>query len=113
MELYDKQRELLNIFNEDTNGHFALENAIAALNLPKSREVITTPFTFASTTHAIVRNGLVPIFCDVNEQDYTIDVHKIEALITDPTVPLPSYRSMFTVISAMWRQLATLRSSTA
>ena len=46
-----------------TNGHLALENAIAALNLPKGGEVITTPFTFASTTHAIVRNGLVPVFC--------------------------------------------------
>ena len=39
-----------------TNGHLALENAIAALNLPRGGEVITTPFTFASTTHAIVRN---------------------------------------------------------
>ena len=57
-----------------TNGHLALENAIAALNLPKGGEVITTPFTFASTTHAIVRNGLVPVFCDVKEDDYTIDV---------------------------------------
>lgn len=34
-----------------TNGHLALENAIAALNLPEGGEVITTPFTFASTTH--------------------------------------------------------------
>ena len=55
-----------------TNGHLALENAIAALNLPEGGEVITTPFTFASTTHAIVRNGLVPVFCDVNDRDYTI-----------------------------------------
>lgn len=70
------------------NGHLALENAIAALNLPKGGEVITTPFTFASTTHAIVRNGLVPVFCDVNESDYTIDVSKIEALITDQTVAI-------------------------
>ena len=50
-----------------TNGHLALENAIAALNLPEDGEVITTPFTFASTTHAIVRNGLTPVFCDINE----------------------------------------------
>lgn len=71
-----------------TNGHLALENAIAALNLPAGGEVITTPFTFASTTHAIVRNKLVPVFCDVNDQDYTIDVHKIEALITDRTVAI-------------------------
>lgn len=71
-----------------TNGHLALENAIAALNLPKGGEVITTPFTFASTTHAIVRNGLIPIFCDINEEDYTIDVEKIETLISDRTVAI-------------------------
>ena len=64
-----------------TNGHLALENAIAALNLPKGGEVITTPFTFASTTHAIVRNGLVPVFCDIKEDDYTIDTQKLENLM--------------------------------
>lgn len=65
------------------NGHMALELAIQAMNL--SGEVITTPYTFASTTHAIVRNGLEPVFCDINLQDYTIDVNKIESLITDRT----------------------------
>ncbi len=68
-----------------TNGHLALENIIAAMNFPQGGEIITTPFTFASTTHAIVRNGLVPVFCDINEVDYTIDVTKLEALITDKT----------------------------
>ena len=71
-----------------TNGHLALENAIAALNLPEGGEAITTPFTFASTTHAIVRNGLVPVFCDVNNRDYTMDVTKLERLITDKTVAI-------------------------
>ena len=71
-----------------TNGHLALENAIAALNLPSGGEVITTPFTFASTTHAIVRNGLVPVFCDINQDDFTMDVTKIEDLITDQTVAI-------------------------
>ena len=66
-----------------TNGHLALECIIAALNL--RGEVITTPFTFASTTHAIVRNGLKPVFCDINPDDYTIDVEKIEILITNKT----------------------------
>lgn len=77
-----------------TNGHLALENVIAALNLPEGGEVITTPFTFASTTHAIVRNGLVPVFCDINDVDYTIDVLKIEELITEKTcaiVPVHVY----------------------
>ena len=77
-----------------TNGHLALENVISAYNFEKGSEVITTPFTFASTTHAIVRNGLVPVFCDVNAEDYTIDVDKIEELITDKTcaiVPVHVY----------------------
>lgn len=66
-----------------TNGHMALELSLQALNL--QGEVITTPFTFASTTHAIVRNGLEPVFCDINSVDFTIDVNKIEKLITDKT----------------------------
>ena len=69
-----------------TNGHLALENAIAALNLPEGGEVITSPFTFASTTHAIVRNGLVPVFCDIKEDDYTIDTEKLELLINTDIV---------------------------
>lgn len=71
-----------------TNGHLALENILAAMQFPIGGEVITTPFTFASTTHAIVRNGLVPVFCDVKPDDYTIDAAKIEALITDRTVAI-------------------------
>lgn len=71
-----------------TNGHLALENVIAAMDFPEGGEVITTPFTFVSTTHAIVRNGLTPVFCDINDVDYTIDVTKIEALITDRTVAI-------------------------
>lgn len=71
-----------------TNGHLALENVIAAMDFPQGSEVITTPFTFISTTHAIVRNGLVPVFCDINDVDYTMDVSKIEALITDKTVAI-------------------------
>lgn len=66
-----------------TNGHLALESTIAAFGL--RGEVITTPFTFASTTHAIVRNGLTPVFCDIEPTDFTIDVKKIESLISEKT----------------------------
>lgn len=66
-----------------SNGHLALENAIRILQL--KGDVITTPFTFASTTHAIVQNGLTPVFCDINLENCTIDVNKIEALITEKT----------------------------
>lgn len=65
------------------NGHLALELGIEALGL--SGEVITTPFTFGSTVQAVLRNGLTPVFCDINAYDYTIDCDKIEALITDKT----------------------------
>lgn len=91
------EKELMEYLNTPnislfTNGHLALENIIAALEL--TGEVITTPFTFASTTHAIVRNGLTPVFCDINFDDYTIDVDKLERLITDKTsaiVPVHVY----------------------
>ena len=71
-----------------TNGHLALEMILAAFAFPKGAEVITTPFTFASTTHAIVRSGLIPVFCDVNPVDYTMDAAKIESLITEKTVAI-------------------------
>ena len=85
----------INLF---TNGHLALECALKVFDL--QGEVITTPFTFASTTHAIVRNGLKPVFCDINPIDCTIDVEKIESLITDKTcaiVPVHVYGNLCNV----------------
>lgn len=68
-----------------TNGHLALEAALAALRLPAGAEVITTPFTFVSTTHAIVRSGFTPVFCDVLEADGTLDPSLLEPLLTERT----------------------------
>ncbi len=68
------------------NGHLALELLIQAMELKK--EIITTPFSFASTTHAIVRNGIRPVFCDIKEDDFTIDENKLEALITEDTTAI-------------------------
>ena len=70
------------------NGHMALELAIQAFGFPEGSEVITTPFTFISTTHAIVRNRLEPVFCDEKLSDGTIDETKIEELITEKTVAI-------------------------
>ena len=70
------------------NGHMALELAIQAFDFPEDSEVITTPLTFVSTTHAIVRNRLKPVFCDVKMSDGTIDETKIEDLITEKTVAI-------------------------
>ncbi|WP_089608903.1 DegT/DnrJ/EryC1/StrS family aminotransferase [Dehalobacterium formicoaceticum] len=75
-----------------TNGHLALECAIETLQL--TGEVITTPFTFASTTHALIRQGLTPVFCDISPMDFTLDTSKMEALITEKTsaiVPVHVY----------------------
>lgn len=82
------QKELsqfLNVSNVEllVNGHMALELTLQAMHL--KGEVITTPFTFASTTHAIVRSGLTPVFCDISREDYTIDVEMLESLITKDT----------------------------
>ena len=77
------------------NGHMALEMTLQAMDL--KGEVITTPFTFVSTTHAIVRNGLKPVFCDIEDRNYTIDASKIEELITPETsaiVPVHVYGSV-------------------
>lgn len=93
-------KEYLNADNIDllVNGHMALELSIQALKL--TGEVITTPFTFASTTHAIVRNGLTPVFCDIDPETYTIDTSKIETLITDKTsaiIPVHVYGNVCNV----------------
>ena len=81
-------KEYLGVDNIEllVNGHMALEMSLQALKL--EGEVITTPFTFASTTHAIVRNGLKPVFCDIDPDTYTIDCSKIEALITERTAAI-------------------------
>lgn len=74
------------------NGHLALELGLESLGL--EGEVITTPFTFGSTTQAILRNKLKPVFCDIRYDDYTMDCDKIESLITERTcaiVPVHVY----------------------
>ncbi len=89
-EFEDNLKNYLNTPNVTlyANGHLALENIIEAFDFPKGAEIITTPFTFASTTHAIIRKGLTPVFCDINPVDYTIDAEKIESLITEKTVAI-------------------------
>lgn len=84
-ELEKNLREYLGCSNVAlcVNGHQALECILEVFDL--DGEVITTPFTFVSTTNAIVRKGLTPVFCDINDRDFTIDVDKIEPLITEKT----------------------------
>lgn len=89
-ELEEKLKRYLDVpeLSLMVNGHMALELAIQAFGFPKGAEIITTPFTFISTTHAIVRNHMKPVFCDVKLSDGTIDETKIENLITENTAAI-------------------------
>ena len=80
-----------------TNGHNALECILEAMAFPIGGEVITTPFTFASTTHAIVRKGLTPVFADVTADNLTLDAESVERMITPRTcaiVPVHVYGNL-------------------
>lgn len=101
-KLEDGLKEYLGIGNVAlfTNGHAALECVLEAMGL--SGEVITTPFSFASTTHAIARKGLTPVFADIKADDYTLDPGSIESLVTPRTtaiVPVHVYGTLCDVDS--------------
>lgn len=65
------------------NGTIALLTALKALSI--KGEVITTPFTFPATVHALEWMGLTPVFCDIEPDTMCIDAEKIEGLITEKT----------------------------
>ncbi|WP_421830114.1 DegT/DnrJ/EryC1/StrS family aminotransferase [Larkinella sp.] len=65
------------------NGTIVLQMAIKALGLTK--EIITTPFSYCASTHAILWENCTPVFADVREDDFTIDPTKIGPLITENT----------------------------
>jgi dTDP-4-amino-4,6-dideoxygalactose transaminase len=66
-----------------TNGTVALITAIKALKL--SGEVLTTPFTFPATPHALSWSGITPVFCDIDPVTCTIDPEAVERAITPRT----------------------------
>jgi dTDP-4-amino-4,6-dideoxygalactose transaminase len=69
--------EKLCLFN---NGTLALQIGLQGLQL--SGEVITTPYTFVATTHALYWNKIRPVFVDIEPEYYTLDPAKVEAAIT-------------------------------
>lgn len=68
------------------NGTLALQIALQGMGI--SGEVITTPFSFVATTHALFWNKVRPVFCDIEPKYYTIDPEKIEDLITPWTTAI-------------------------
>ncbi len=84
-------QELCDFFETDNlclfnNGTLALQIALQAMGI--SGEVITTPFTFVATTHALFWNKVRPVFVDIEPEYYTIDPEKVEAAITPWTTAI-------------------------
>lgn len=69
-----------------TNGTLPLLTALQALHI--SGEVITTPYSFVATTHALWWNGIKPVFVDIEWATGCMDPHKIEAAITPKTTAI-------------------------
>ena len=85
------QKELCRYFDSQNlclfnNGTLALQIALQGLRL--SGEVITTPFTFVATTHALYWNKIRPVFVDIEPEHYTLDPEKVEAAITPWTTAI-------------------------
>lgn len=68
------------------NGTLALVTALQALKI--TGEVITTPFSFVATTHALWWNNIKPVFVDIEPEYFTIDPEKIESAITPQTTAI-------------------------
>jgi len=68
------------------NGTLALVTALQALRI--TGEVITTPYSFVATAHALLWNGVKPVFVDIDERTLNMDPAKIEAAITPQTTAI-------------------------
>ncbi|HUT31420.1 MAG TPA: DegT/DnrJ/EryC1/StrS family aminotransferase [Sedimentisphaerales bacterium] len=79
LEEYLKVKNLLLV----ANGTLALQLPLRLLGLES--EVITTPFTFAATTNAILWERLTPVFADIDPETFNIDPKNVERKITDKT----------------------------
>ena len=87
LQLFRKQlKERMGCRNVEifANGHFALLLGIKAMGLPEGGEVLTSPFTFISTTNAIIQSGLIPVFCDIDDT-YNISIESMERNLTSKT----------------------------
>lgn len=67
------------------SGTDALQIAMMAIGIQPGDEIITSPFTFVATTETIAILGAIPVYVDIDEKTYNIDVNKIEEKITPKT----------------------------
>ena len=75
--------EFLSLF---TNGTLPLITALQAMHI--TGEVITTPYSFVATTHALWWNGIKPVFVDIDPSNCGLDPDKIESAITPRTTAI-------------------------
>ena len=88
--VYDFERKVAKLFDKKyglmvNSGSSALLLAMESLNFPKGSEIITPALTFSTTVSYIVKNGLIPVFVDVEEGTYCININNIKNLITKKT----------------------------
>ena len=68
-----------------TNGTAALFCCLKALDIGPGDEVIVPNITFVASSNAVIMAGATPVFCEINDKNFCIDVNKIEDVITDKT----------------------------
>jgi len=86
-ELEQKLKEYLGVKHLffTTNGTIVLQMALKVLDIKPGDEIITTPYSYVATTNAILWEGCLPVFVDINAVDFNIDSAKIEAAINKNT----------------------------
>ncbi len=102
------ESKIADLFNKKeclyvNSGSSALYIGIEAFCFKKGSEIITPALTFGTTVGCIVKNGLIPVFVDVEPLTYCIDVKKIEEMITDRTVAILAPNLMGNLCD--WKQI--------
>lgn len=86
----EMEEKVANLFNKQygimvNSGSSANYLAIEILNLPSGSEVITPALTFSTTVAPLIRNGLIPVFIDVEPGTFNIDANQVEAMVSSKT----------------------------
>ena len=106
--VYEFEKKIAKLFNKKyglmvNSGSSALLLAMESIGLPKGSEVITPALTFSTTVSYIVKNGLIPVFVDVEEGTYCININKIKKLISNKTRAIVAPHLMGNIVD--WQKI--------
>jgi CDP-6-deoxy-D-xylo-4-hexulose-3-dehydrase len=106
--VYEFEKKVSKLFNKKyglmvNSGSSALLLAMESLNFPKGSEVITPALTFSTTVSYIIKNGLIPVFTDVEEGTYCINIDNIKRLITKKTRAIVAPHLMGNIVD--WQKI--------